>query len=65
MKCICANCKYRIEQPEGIVCERNLAFTNPEATCLDWDNNELFKPTKLVALAIVVIGIVLILSNFL
>lgn len=65
MKCTCSNCKYRIEHPEGLICEKNLAFTNPEATCLDWDNDELFKPHKLVALAIVAIGIVLILGNFL
>jgi hypothetical protein len=65
MKCICKNCKHRIEHSEGIICERNLAFTNPEATCLEWDNDELFKPHKLVAFAIVAIGIVLLCAKFL
>ena len=65
MKCICKNCKYRIEHPEGIVCERNLAFTNPEATCLDWDNDELFKPKKLVLFTVAVVAIVIFLSKIL
>jgi hypothetical protein len=61
----CENCKHRLDHPEGIICNKRLLFVDNDATCLDWENDELFNPTKLVALAIVAIGIVLILGKFL
>lgn len=61
----CKNCKHRLDHPEGIMCDKRLLFVDNDATCLDWENDELFNPTKLVVLAIVVIGIVLICTKFL
>ena len=61
----CENCKHRLDHPEGIVCEDKLCFVEPDDTCLDWENDELFKPTKLIAFTIVAIGIVILLAKIL
>ena len=42
-----------------------MIFVHEDDTCEGFENDELFNPTKLVALAIVVIGIVLLLAKFL
>ena len=65
MECKCKNCKFAKEHEEGLMCTNKLYFVEPDDTCLEWDNDELFKPHKLVALAIVAIGIVLLCAKFL
>lgn len=65
MECKCKNCRYRLDHPEGIVCEKSLSFVDAEYACNKWENEDLFNPKKMVALAIVVIGIVLLLAKFL
>ncbi len=65
MKCICDTCKKCLQHPEGLLCSDRMVFVEPNSTCLDWENDEIFNPTKLVALAIVAIGIVILLAKFL
>lgn len=65
MKCICDTCKKCLQHPEGLLCSDKMVFVEPDDACLEWENDELFNPTKFVALAIVAIGIVLICANFL
>lgn len=61
----CGNCKHLLDHEDGAICGKTLLFTEDEDICLDWETEEVFNPTKLVALAIVVIGIVLLLAIFL
>lgn len=42
-----------------------MIFVHEDDTCEGFENDELFNPTKLVVLAIVVIGIVLLCAKFL
>lgn len=65
MKCTCSNCKYRLDHPDGIVCENKLAFVEPTDNCTEWETEELFDPTKLVAFTIIAIGITFLLGKFL
>lgn len=61
----CGNCKHLLDHEDGAICGKTLLFTEDEDICHDWETEEVFNPTKLVALAIVAIGIVLLLANFL
>lgn len=61
----CGNCKHLLDHEDGAICGKTLLFTEDKDICLDWETEEVFNPTKLVALAIVVIGIVLLLAKFL
>jgi hypothetical protein len=61
----CKNCKYRLDHPEGIVCAKSLEFSDPDDTCIEWENEDFLNPKKMVALAIVVVGIIAILSKIL
>jgi hypothetical protein len=65
MRCICKNCKHCLEHHEGLVCSKHMIFVHEDDTCEGFENDELFNPTKLVVLAIVVIGIVLLCAKFL
>lgn len=65
MECKCKNCKFAKEHEEGLMCTNKLCFVEPDGICLEWDNDELFKPHKLVAFTIIAIGIVLLLAKFL
>ena len=65
MKCTCENCKHRLDHPEGIICGNKLSFVDKNGTCADWDNEDFFDTTYLVAFTIIAIGIVLICANFL
>lgn len=47
------------------MCTKKLCFVRDEDFCPDFENDELFNPTKLVAFAIIVIGIVILCANFL
>ena len=61
----CKNCKHRLDHPEGIICETSLNFVDPDYTCVDWENDDLFNPAKVVAFTIITIGIVILCANFL
>lgn len=65
MRCICRNCKHFIIDGDEKVCTKHILVVRGRDTCRDFENDEFFNPTKLVAFAIVTIGIVLILSKFL
>ena len=65
MICKCENCKHRVPHEEGLLCGNKLCFVEPTDNCTEWDNEELFDPTKLVALAIIVVGVVIVLAKFL
>lgn len=65
MRCICKNCKHCREHSEGRVCSKHMIFVHEDDTCEGFENDELFNPTKLVVLAIVVIGIMLLCAKFL
>lgn len=47
------------------VCTKHIMVVRGRDTCKNFENDEFFNPIKLVAFAIVAIGIVLILSKFL
>lgn len=47
------------------MCNKHLVFVHKDDTCEGFESDELFNPTKLVAFAIVVIGIVIFLSKIL
>lgn len=64
MKCICKNCKHCLEH-YGNFCDKHLVFVQDNDYCFDFENDELFDPTKLVLFAIVVVAIVIFLSKFL
>lgn len=65
MKCICKNCKHCLEHPDGKFCDKNLVFVQKHDSCDNFENDELFDPTKLVFFAIIVVAIVIFLSKFL
>ena len=64
-RCICKNCKHCIEHPDGKVCDKHLVFVQDNDYCFDFENEELFNPTKLVLFAIVLVAIVIFLSKIL
>lgn len=64
-KCVCKNCKHCLIHPDGLICDKKLIFVETNDYCEDFENDELFKPSKLVVLAIVAIGIVLLCAKFL
>lgn len=47
------------------MCTKKMIFVRDEDFCPDFENDELFDPTKLVAFTIIVIGIVIFLSKIL
>jgi hypothetical protein len=61
----CKNCKYRLDHPDGLLCGKSLKFSDPDDTCIEWENEDFLNPKKMVALAIVVVGIIAILSKIL
>lgn len=61
----CFNCQHSCLHEEGRMCTKKLCFVRDEGFCPDFENDELFDPTKLVAFAIIVIGIAILLSKFL
>lgn len=65
MKCICKNCKHCLEHPYGKFCDKNLVFAPESGHCGNFENEELFDPTKLVLFAIVVVATVIFLSKIL
>lgn len=64
-KCVCRNCKHCLIHPEGLVCANRMVFVDKEDTCIDWDTDELSKPTKLIALTIILLAMIIILGKFL
>ena len=65
MKCTCETCKHCLAHPDGRLCSEKLIFVEEDDACLDWETDELFNPTKIVAFAIIVVGIIVLLSKFL
>ena len=71
MKCICKNCqhscRWKIDEyhDEETFCNNKMIFVTDEHTCNEWGNETLFNVSKLVVLAIIVVGIVVLLSKFL
>ena len=65
MKCVCKNCKHRLEHSDGKVCGKHLVFVQEEDYCMDFENGEFFDPTNLVLFTFAVVVIVLILSKIL
>ena len=65
MRCTCKNCKHCLEHADGKFCEKHLVFVEDDDYCVDFENDKLFDPTKLVLFAIVVVAIVIFLSKFL
>lgn len=65
MMCTCKNCKHCLTHPEGKMCENKMVFVEDDHACLDWENDELFDPTKYVAVAIVIVAIVIFLAKIL
>ena len=59
----CKNCKHRLDHPDSIVCAKSLEFSDPEDTCIEWENEDFFNPKIMIALAIVAIGIVILLAK--
>lgn len=65
MKCNCNNCNSCLQHPDGLLCSKKMVFVEKEDTCLEWESDENFEAGKLVALAIIAIGVVIMLANFL
>ena len=65
MKCKCSNCVYHFDTDEGLACNKKLCFVKPKDVCDDWDCDELSTPERIVVFAIAVVGIVILLANFL
>ncbi len=63
MRGICRNCQHSCLHEEGRMCTKKLCFVRDEDFCSYFENDELFDPTKLVAFAIIAIGIVIFLSK--
>ena len=63
MICSCEKCKYCVICDEGNLCMKRLIFVNKQDSCEDWETDKLFSPTRMVALAIIMIGVMVLLSR--
>lgn len=63
MKCTCENCKHCRIYDEGNLCMKRLIFVNKQDSCEDWETDKFFSPTRMVAFAIIMIGVMVLLSR--
>lgn len=56
MRHICNNCKHYQKHPEGHLCNKHLEFVDTRDYCGDFDDDELFSPTKVVVFTGVIVA---------